>query len=53
MKEKTAKKLSVLEICLKFKFNQNTKDYLVAKYGDNSYTETEWKGNFKKDGLNF
>ena len=40
-------------ICLKFRLNQNTKQYLEHKYKDQIFTEKEWRDKLKKDGLDF
>lgn len=39
------------QVCVELRFNQNTRDYVIHKYNDESHTLREWKNLFNKDGL--
>lgn len=46
-------KLTISQICIEIKANQNTKAYIEKKYKGKEFTLKEWKTNLKNDGLNF
>ena len=45
--------LSVNDICLELKLNNSTKQYLLHKYEESTFSKNDWEILLNKDGLTF